>query len=112
MATFLLVALFAITMCIESIAYAFYEIKVNSLIEMYKWLLQTAGEIIILRIDKNRLSPLIHHRIYRGIKGHVRAEHPVPGKCTAPCARLPVELFPAELKGENWRHRHDTNDMK
>lgn len=29
MATFLLVALFAITMCIESIAYAFYEIKVN-----------------------------------------------------------------------------------
>ena len=27
MATFLLVALFAITMCIESIAYAFYEIN-------------------------------------------------------------------------------------
>lgn len=29
MATFLLVALFVITMCVESIAYAFYEIKVN-----------------------------------------------------------------------------------
>jgi len=29
MATFLLAALFAITMCLESIAYAFYEIKVN-----------------------------------------------------------------------------------
>ena len=29
MATFLLAALFTITMCLESIAYAFYEIKVN-----------------------------------------------------------------------------------
>ena len=29
MANFLLAALFAITMCLESIAYAFYEIKVN-----------------------------------------------------------------------------------
>lgn len=29
MATFLLASLFTITMCIESIAYAFYEMKVN-----------------------------------------------------------------------------------
>lgn len=29
MATFLLAALFTVTMCIESIAYAFYEMKVN-----------------------------------------------------------------------------------
>lgn len=29
MATFLLAALFTVTMCLESIAYAFYEIKVN-----------------------------------------------------------------------------------
>ncbi len=29
MATFLLVILFVITMCIETICYAFYEIKVN-----------------------------------------------------------------------------------
>lgn len=29
MATFLLASIFTITMCIESIAYAFYEMKVN-----------------------------------------------------------------------------------
>ena len=36
-----------------------------------------------LRIDKDRFSPLIHHRIYRGIKGHIRTEHPPAIEATA-----------------------------
>ncbi len=43
---------------------------------------------LLLRIDKDRFSPLIHHRIYRGIKGHIRTEH--PPAIEAPASAQPI----------------------